>query len=196
MLYALLQHESINFNPNVISGQQSSPAGALGIAQFMPATARELGVNPLDIYSAVPGAARYLSNLTKQFGGNTSLGLAAYNAGPGAIQRYGGIPPYPETQNYVNTITSRATQYPQYPQAQTQGANTRRLDFSSPQTAAPSASLSSASPSQRSYVVRPGDTLSQIAQQFLGSATRYPQLTGYRSKNPNLIFPGEVIKWA
>jgi cell wall-associated NlpC family hydrolase len=91
------------------SGAVSS-AGAQGLMQFMPATARGLGVNPLDPSSAVDGAARYLSQLTAQFG-STKLALAAYNAGPGTVSRHGGIPPYPETQNYVRNVLSKAEAY-------------------------------------------------------------------------------------
>jgi soluble lytic murein transglycosylase-like protein len=91
------------------SGAVSS-AGAQGLMQFMPATARGLGVNPLDPTSAVNGAAKYLSDLTQQFG-STSLALAAYNAGPGTVSRYGGVPPYPETQNYVRSVLSKAEAY-------------------------------------------------------------------------------------
>ena len=91
------------------SGAVSS-AGAQGLMQFMPATARGLGVNPLDPASAVNGAAKYLSDLTRQFG-STSLALAAYNAGPGTVSRHGGIPPYPETQNYVRAVLSKAEAY-------------------------------------------------------------------------------------
>ena len=76
----------------------------------MPATARSLGVNALDPASSVDGAARYLSTLTQQFG-SPSLALAAYNAGPGTVSRYGGIPPYTETQNYVRAVTSKAEAY-------------------------------------------------------------------------------------
>ncbi|SFL23010.1 NlpC/P60 family protein [Geodermatophilus ruber] len=87
-----------------------SPAGAQGLMQFMPATARGLGVDPFDPSSAVDGAARYLAQLTRQFG-STELGLAAYNAGPGTVSRHGGIPPYAETQNYVRAVTSKAEAY-------------------------------------------------------------------------------------
>jgi cell wall-associated NlpC family hydrolase len=87
-----------------------SPAGAQGLMQFMPATAAGLGVNPLDPSSAVDGAARYLKSLTQQFG-TTELALAAYNAGPGTVSRYGGIPPYAETQNYVRTVMTKAEAY-------------------------------------------------------------------------------------
>ena len=69
-----------------------------------------LGVNPLDPAPAIDGAARYLSTLTKQFG-STDLALAAYNAGPGAVSRYGGIPPYAETQDYVRAVMSKAEAY-------------------------------------------------------------------------------------
>jgi soluble lytic murein transglycosylase-like protein len=87
-----------------------SPAGAQGLMQFMPATAAGLGVNPLDPGSAIDGAARYLSSLKKQFG-STDLALAAYNAGPGTVSRYGGIPPYAETQKYVRAVMSKAEAY-------------------------------------------------------------------------------------
>ncbi len=87
-----------------------SPAGAQGLMQFMPATARGLGVDPFDPASAVDGAARYLADLGKQFG-STSLALAAYNAGPGAVGKHGGIPPYPGTQNYVRAVQTKAEAY-------------------------------------------------------------------------------------
>ncbi|MCW2578767.1 MAG: Lytic transglycosylase catalytic [Blastococcus sp.] len=87
-----------------------SPAGAQGLMQFMPATAKGLGVDPLDPASAINGAARYLSQLTGQFG-STQLALAAYNAGPGTVTRYGGVPPYSETQNYVRAVMTKAEAY-------------------------------------------------------------------------------------
>jgi len=94
---------------NFDSGAVSS-AGARGLMQFMPSTAAGLGVDTSDAASSIDGAARYLSSLTQQFG-STSLALAAYNAGPGTVQRYGGIPPYGETASYVQKVTSAAEAY-------------------------------------------------------------------------------------
>jgi hypothetical protein len=94
-----------NFNSSAVSS-----AGARGLMQFMPATAAGLGVDTSDAASSIDGAARYLSSLTQQFG-STSLALAAYNAGPATVQRYGGIPPYGETQSYVQKVTSAAEAY-------------------------------------------------------------------------------------
>jgi hypothetical protein len=104
VLAAMASQES-GFNSQAVS-----PAGAQGLMQFMPATAKGLGVNALDPNSAIDGAARYLSSLTKQFG-STDLALAAYNAGPGTVSRYGGIPPYAETENYVRSVMSKAEAY-------------------------------------------------------------------------------------
>jgi cell wall-associated NlpC family hydrolase len=84
-----------------------SPAGARGLMQFMPATATSLGVDAGDPASSIDGAARYLSSLTQQFG-STELALAAYNAGPGAVSRAGGVPPYAETKSYVQKVTDTA----------------------------------------------------------------------------------------
>lgn len=98
LLAAVARQES-GFDPRA-----TSPAGAQGLMQLMPATADGLGVkNPFDPAQAVDGAARLLSSLLDRFG-STELALAAYNAGPGAVLRYDGIPPYPETTNYVRSI--------------------------------------------------------------------------------------------
>lgn len=85
-----------------------SSAGAIGVMQLMPGTARQLGVsNPHDVGQNVAGGAAYLRAQLLRFGNNVPLALAAYNAGPGAVSRYGGIPPYRETQNYVRQIMQR-----------------------------------------------------------------------------------------
>ena len=85
-----------------------SSAGAMGVMQLMPATARMLGVtNPHDVRQNVSGGAAYLRAQLERFGNNVPLALAAYNAGPGAVMKYGGIPPYRETQNYVRQIMRR-----------------------------------------------------------------------------------------
>jgi cell wall-associated NlpC family hydrolase len=98
MLSAVAQTES-DGNPQAIS-----PAGAQGLMQLMPSTAAGLGVNPWNPSEAVQGAAQLLSGYLHKYGSN-ALALAAYNAGPGAVDQYGGVPPYPETQNYVTKIT-------------------------------------------------------------------------------------------
>jgi hypothetical protein len=104
VLAAVAKTES-NFNSSAVSS-----AGATGLMQFMPATASSLGVDASNPASAIDGAARYLRQLTDQFG-STSLALAAYNAGPGTVSRYGGIPPYGETQSYVSKVLSAAEAY-------------------------------------------------------------------------------------
>ena len=80
-----------------------SHAGAFGLAQLMPATARYLGVNPNDPRQNLEGGARYLAEQFREFG-SWRLALAAYNAGPNAVHKYDGVPPYKETQNYVRII--------------------------------------------------------------------------------------------
>lgn len=81
-----------------------SDAGAIGVMQLMPGTAAELGVNPYDMKSNVEGGTKYLSELLGTFGGDVRKAVAAYNAGASAVKAYGGVPPYAETQDYVNRV--------------------------------------------------------------------------------------------
>jgi len=106
LLAGLVRQES-NFNAAAVS-----PAGARGLTQLMPATAAGLGVaNPSDPVQALEGGARYLRRQLDAFGGDVTKALAAYNAGPGAVQRYGGVPPYAETQAYVQKVQAFAAAY-------------------------------------------------------------------------------------
>lgn len=84
-----------------------SSKGAVGVMQLMPATARDLGVDPSDMVQNVKGGAMYLRQMLNRFGGDVKLALAAYNAGPGAVLKHGGVPPYAETQAYVTSILGR-----------------------------------------------------------------------------------------
>ena len=106
-----------------------SSAGAEGLVQLMPATAQGLGVsNPYDPVQSLTGGARYLSQQLKRFG-SYDKALAAYNSGPGTVERYGGIPPFKETQNYVKNILGGAAPLPAKPQGQEASSGSSVQDF-------------------------------------------------------------------
>jgi len=99
-------------NESGFNAAATSKVGAQGLMQLMPETAASLGVrNPYDPVQNVAGGTRYLRSLLDRFGGDSRLAVAAYNAGPEAVEKYGGVPPYAETQNYVQNVLASADRY-------------------------------------------------------------------------------------
>lgn len=106
LVKAIIANES-GFNANATSG-----VGAQGLMQLMPGTASGLGVtNAYDPAQNVYGGTKYIKGLLDKFGGNMRLAVAAYNAGPGAVEKYNGVPPYAETQNYVQNVLASYEKY-------------------------------------------------------------------------------------
>ena len=110
----LINTES-GFNPNAVS-----PKGAVGLTQLMPATAQELGVDASNVTQNIEGGARYLRQMLDKYNGNMELALAAYNAGPGNVDKFGGVPPFAETQDYLFKMLGRQpAQQPDAPPSST-----------------------------------------------------------------------------
>jgi soluble lytic murein transglycosylase-like protein len=127
-LLAAVVHVESGGNPQAVS-----PAGAQGLTQLIPVTAQRFGVNdPFDPAQSLDGAAQYLQGLLGQFGGDVSKALAAYNAGEGNVKKYGGIPPFAETQAYVPAVLEAYNTYRQLQPASSGGASSLRQDLQRP----------------------------------------------------------------
>jgi len=131
LVHSVIQVES-NYDANAVS-----PKGAQGLMQLIPSTARRFGVsNVFDPADNIKGGARYLKHLLELYKGDEALALAAYNAGEGAVTRYGGMPPFPETQGYVAKVQQRllsaGTRKPATPAEDTQPAEAGEVEAHHP----------------------------------------------------------------
>ena len=125
-LLAAVVHVESGGNPQAVS-----PAGAQGLTQLIPATAQRFGVqDPFDPAQSLDGAAKYLRGLMGQFGGDVSKALAAYNAGEGNVKKYGGVPPFAETQAYVPAVLTAYDTYRQSQPASSGGVGSFHQDLS------------------------------------------------------------------
>jgi hypothetical protein len=110
LVNSVIEQES-HFKPNALGPVTKSGERAVGLMQVLPSTAKGLGIDPYNPVQNIWGGTWYLADLLRLYRGNAALALAAYNAGPSAVAKYGGIPPFRETQLYVPTVLSRYAQY-------------------------------------------------------------------------------------
>jgi len=110
LVNAVIQQES-GFHPDVLGPKTKTGERAVGLMQILPSTAKALHVDPHDPMQNIWGGTWYLANLVRYYGGDVALALAAYNAGQGAVAKFGGIPPYRETRQYVPAVLNRAVRY-------------------------------------------------------------------------------------
>lgn len=167
LLKAVAKAES-NFDPDAESG-----AGAQGVMQLMPGTAKSLGVtDPFNAEQNIMGGAKYLSQLLREFDGDTTLAVAAYNAGPGNVKKYSGIPPFAETQSYVKKVLGLSDS--QLTAGTVSSSSTSATDIFSALTGGENASLSGTTDLLSSLTGTSADALSALtglSSSTLGAST-------------------------